>query len=297
MKAKIIVALIGATATVASAIISFNIGKNAEHKEIQNQINNAFGEVVNVVGDGNDVSINDISNFVSDYLKLKEQNTNLTEQNAKYFDDLKSTSSKVEELSKLMDDVPDIQYKNIGLSIEGDTIPINTTNSLIIIDNRSYYSDEFIYKLIGENTNASIQNGTMYIGKIIKEKSNLLDKPQISKTRNVWMSDGIEDTYGNAYGKVLQFGYTGEDTTFNVNRDYANFKCAIAMKKNCKGKGVIQIKADNEIVYTSHEITNLTDPNENKIDIPINQASKLTISCIGDYSNCNIFIADTILYN
>lgn len=151
MKAKIIVALIGATATVASAIISFNIGKNAEYKEIQNQINNAFGEVVNVVGDGNDVSINDISNFVSDYLKLKEQNI--------------------------------------------------------------------------------------------------------------------------------------------------NFKCTIAMKKDCSGKGVIQIKADDEIVYTSQEITNLTDPNENKIDIPINHASKLTISCIGNYNSCNIFIADTILHN
>lgn len=297
MKTKIIVALISATATVASAIISFNIGKNAEHKEIQNQINNAFGEVVNVMGDGNDVSINDISNFVSDYLKLKEQNINLTEQNAKYFDDLKSTSSKIEELSKLMDDVPDIQYKNIGLSIEGDIIPINTTSSSIVIDNRSYYSDEFISKLIGENTNVSIQNGTMYIGKIIKEKANLLDKPQISKSRNVEIVNGIEDTYGNVYGTVLKFGTTGNEITFNVNKDYKNFKCTPAMQKNCDGKGFIQIEADDEIVYPLKEITNSTNPNENKIDIPINQASKLTISCIGDYSSCNIFIADTILYN
>ena len=129
------------------------------------------------------------------------------------------------------------------------------------------------------------------------KKSNWLDKPQIRKTWNVWMSDGIEDTYGNVYGKVLQFGYTGEDTTFNTNRDYTNFRCTIIMKKNYKGKGVIQIKADDEIVYTSQKITNLINPNENKIDIPINQASKLTISCIGDYSNSDIFIADTILYN
>lgn len=297
MKPKIIVALISAAATVAAAVISFNLGKTTEHKVIQNEINNAFGEVVNVVGDGNDVSINDISNFVNDYLKIKEQNTNLTEQNAKYFDDLKNTNSKVEELSKLMNDIPDIQYKNIGLSIEGDTIPINTTNSSIVIDNRSYYSDEFIYKLIGENTNASIQNGTMYIGKIIKEKANLLDKPQINKTYEVRMVDGIEDTYGNVYGNVLKFNYTSHDITFNVNRDYANFKCIIAMQKNCNGKGVIQIKADDEIVYTSQEITSLVNPNENKIDIPINHASKLTISCIGDSSKCNIFIADTILYN
>lgn len=32
-------------------------------------------------------------------------------------------------------------------------------------------------------------------------------------------------------------------------------------------------------------------------DVPINQASKLTISCIGDDSHCDIFIADAILYN
>ena len=34
MKTKIIVALIGATATVVSAIVGFNIGKNAEYNVI-----------------------------------------------------------------------------------------------------------------------------------------------------------------------------------------------------------------------------------------------------------------------
>ncbi len=55
-----------------------------------------------------------------------------------------------------MNDIPSIQFKSIGLSINGDRIPINTIDSSAIINNRTYYSEEFVNNIVTNNNNISI---------------------------------------------------------------------------------------------------------------------------------------------
>ena len=106
-----------------------------------------MGDMVNVIGDGNKVTINDIKDLIKDYQELMAQNDSLTAQNTKYFDDLTKSNSQVEELQKLLEDIPDIQYKDLGLSINGNIIPINSSKSSVVINNRTYLSDDFIKNL------------------------------------------------------------------------------------------------------------------------------------------------------
>lgn len=59
-----------------------------------------------------------------------------------------------------------------------------------------------------------------YIGKIVKEKANLLDKPMIDKDFDVFVYENNADTYGNVYSKATYFHYNGRYIIFNANREY-----------------------------------------------------------------------------
>lgn len=90
------------------------------------------------------------------------------------------------------------------------------------------------------------------------------------------------------------FEYDNNSTTFNVRRDYSYLKCIVAMKKGAGGKSCLQIIADDEIIYTSEEITNMTEPFA--VDIPINNASAITMGTIGD-SGSYVFVTNAVVYN
>lgn len=80
-----------------------------------------------------------------------------------------------------------------------------------------------------------------------------------------------------------------------MGRSYSYLKCVVAMQDDYKGKGILQIKADGNVVYTSTEIINMTEPFE--IDIPINQASTISIGTIGEIGTSRILVSDAVLYN
>ncbi len=68
MNKTVLASLIGASATIIASLISLNagkpLGKNAEQQYIQNEINEALGDVVNIIGDGNNVTIHDLKDFI-----------------------------------------------------------------------------------------------------------------------------------------------------------------------------------------------------------------------------------------
>ena len=139
-----------------------------------------------------------------------------------------------------------------------------------------------------------MKDGMFYVGKIVKEKTNLLDMPIIENEYYSYFYDSMKDTYGNTYSKVLMFEYSNNFTTFNAGREYSYLKCTVAMKEQSKGNASLQIIVDDNIIYTSSEITNMTEPFE--VDIPINQASKISIGTIGN-STSRVFITNAVLYN
>lgn len=147
---------------------------------------------------------------------------------------------------------------------------------------------------MGENQSTNIREDMIYIGKVIKEKQNLFDMPLVDKSNDVYNEKDLKDTYGNIYKKSVYFVFGDREITFNAGKQYSNLKCIIAVAQNCKGGGILQIESEQGILYISKEILSTTEPYE--IDIPINQASRITIKHIGN-GRAGAMVADAVLYN
>lgn len=210
-------------------------------------------------------------------------------------DESKDLMEKLRAVSGEMDDTPTLVFQDLGLSIDGEEQVVNKNKSFVSINGRDYYSGEFLNGLIPDNMSMVNDDGILYIGKIVKEKANLLDKPMIDKDFDVFVYENIADTYGNVYSKAACFQYNGRYIVFNTNREYDKLKCVISMNEGSMGEGMIQIEADDSVVYTSPSVTSQTEPFE--IDIPINKASKIALKSMGSESVSYVMVSDCVLYN
>ena len=113
-------------------------------------------------------------------------------------------------------EVPSIEFQNLGLSIDGEEKNINQDKSSVYINGNQYYSKEFVDNLLPNDKVATVKDGMFYVGKIVKEKTNLLDMPIIENEYYSYFYDSMKDTYGNTYSKVLMFEYSNNFTTFNA---------------------------------------------------------------------------------
>lgn len=280
---SIIVALIGVIGTITAAIIGVKWGESNVNVIVQ-----LDGR--NVVLDDSDVQKliaenEELKNLTSDYeYKIKE----LENQSS-------DLASKLGSVNGELDSIPVIEFQNLGLSIDGEEKVINKDRSSVLINGVQYYSQEFIDNLLPVNMSVIIQDNIFYVGKIVKEKRGLFTMPVVEKEYNTSFLDSVKDTYGNMYSNALLFKYNDNFVTFNVGREYSYLKCTVAMQEGYKGNGVIQIKADGDVIYTSSEITNITEAYE--INVPINQASIISIGTIGETSESRIIVANAVLYN
>lgn len=289
MKTKHIVAIvvagIGATGMVVSAIIGAAWGKN--NIDLDLTINDR--EIII-----NDKS--DIENLASDNEELNSLVATYEAQIQTLEDERKELTEKLGNANGELDEVPSIEFCNLGLSIDGEEQPVNKDKSSVYINGAPYYSQDFVDSLLPDDMTATRKDDMLYIGKIVREKESLFDMPVIAQDSYCYFYDSLKDTYGNINSKSLVFEYVDYFTTFNVNREYSYLKCTVAMQDGYRGNGALQIKADGNVIYTSSEITNMTEPYE--IDIPINQASTLSIGTIGgDFNRSRILITNAVLYN
>lgn len=116
-----------------------------------------MGNVVNITGNDNEVTINSIKDLVDEYQRLQFQNKDLLDQNLKYFSELTETNNQVNILQSKANDMPEINYSNLGLCINTQDVPINKSNSMVTIDGREYISKEITEKLIPKNQNMIIK--------------------------------------------------------------------------------------------------------------------------------------------
>lgn len=310
VKAAFITGVFGVATTIAGSIFGAYVGGSTEQRNIQNEINEVIGNNVNIVGDDNDVTINDLKELVENYQKLQKENDSLTQQNTTFFDELEDakdkiktyeneSDAKVKELEQQINEMPDIQFKNISLSIDGDDIPINSTDSSVIINNRTYYSDEFIRNTIDPNTNISVKDNTMYIGKIIKEKASLFNQYEFASSY-ASIENNLIDSYGKPHPNSLLFSdhYGSSYITYSLEREFSllKFKLFVRDKSNDDSVGTITIKADDEIVYTSTELVKTTEEITEE-SIPINNCSLLTIRYNSTNSGGHCIMSDAEIYN
>ena len=149
MNKTIKAALITGVATIIAGFIGgMGYGKSSEQKNIQNEIHTAMGNVVNITGNDNEVTINSIKDLVDEYQRLQSQNQSLLEQNTKYFSDLTEANYQVNALQSKTNDMPEIKFNDLSLLIDVQDIPINKNNSMVIIDGRDYFSREIVESLM-----------------------------------------------------------------------------------------------------------------------------------------------------
>lgn len=282
-KISIIVAIIGLIGTIAAAIIGAVWGKS--------------NVTVVVPMGGKNIVLND-----EDVKKMANENEQLSNEISGYKEEIETLKVQSEELAEKLgaangelSDVPAIEYRNIGLSIDGEEKKVNKDRSSVSINGRKYYSKDFVDNLLPSNKEAIEKDDMLYVGKVIKEKSNLFDRQLIDIGNHVGVSENVKDTYGNIYNSVVVFGWGDCSITFNANREYSNLKCTLAVQDGESGGGIIQIESEEGTLYTSEEIYNTTEPIA--IDIPINQASSITIKQISGGYWSNNMVADAVLYN
>ena len=279
----IIAALVELVGVIVAAIIGVAWGKS--------------NVTVIVQLDGKNIILNDkdVQEMASENEKLRNQISDYESQIEDLGNESKDLAVKLGAANGELSEIPVIELHNCGLSINGEEKAIDKDKSYAIINGRQYYSRDFIDTLLPENMTTTMKNEMLYIGRIIKDKTSLLDLPKVKDTGwEKW--DSIIDTFGNTYSNVLFLRDAGWGITYNAGGEYSNFKCVVAMKEDSGGRGYLQIETDDEsYTYISPEITNMTKKVE--VDIPINYTSTITIKCVnGDY-RCNIFVADAVLYN
>lgn len=290
MKKSIVVAII----TTAGAIICAGIAAKSSH-ELETQNKYIQSQVANVEGDNNSVTINNVNDLVDEYNKLASKNQILEAQNEKYFIDLTETDNKNKEMENQIKDIPDIKYSDLSLLIDGSEITINKKHSMVTIDGVNYYSEEIVRNLVDQNKNITINTEGIYIGRVIKEQSTLSSE-WVVHSAGVENHNNLTDSYGNVYSDALQFG-RDEYVIYNVKNNYSYLRGTISIQEgsNLKLNGVITIKADDILVYTSPVLDKTTKPYV-IIDLPINNCTLLEISYNSEgWGQC--ILSDVMVYN
>lgn len=302
----IITGVFGLVATILAAIIGVKFGEDKEQKNFQNKFIEVMGDAVNVIGDGNEVTINDIKELVENYQELQAKNDLLNAQNEKYFTELTETNeeleeyrsqsdSKVKELENQLSSIPEFEFKNIGLSINGEYMPISSADSSIVVNNKPYYSYDFIKNLVDTDTSIVIKDDTMYIGKIVKEKLALYDNRIIGK-EYIQFENIVEDSHEIKHTDAIKLTNKAY-VTYDLKKEYAFFSCNFSILKNLvkDGTATITIKADGEEVYKTPAISKYDDALDIE-DISINNCSQLTIECATEGVITGI-LSDIKVYN
>lgn len=204
-----------------------------------------------------------------------------------------------ENINQELSQIPSIEFENYGLTINGEEKTINKNKSLVILDGAYYYSKDIVNALLPSNSDINVKNDNIYIGRIIEDKKSLFTQT-IMEQKECKMIDSSIDSYGNIYSNVLLLDtyWKGEKYIIYVlNNKYSlmKFSAAIEDRANMDKKGIISIKADDQIVYTSDILNKKTEP-FTVSDIPINNCMLLTIEYNNEgYNNC--LVTDAVVYN
>lgn len=286
----LVTAVIGA---VAGLYAGGSYEKNKQNDYVQSQ-------VVDISGDHNTVSINSVDELLTAYNKLSSDYETLKEQNNENFNNYKELKSENETLSTQLGDAPVLELKDLGLSINGEEMPVNSTHSLAVIDGREYVSKDFLSNLIDEDEVLTFKNNTAYIGQVVEDRANLFDM-WLVKSDRCEFNQTLNDSYGNKHSNAIVTKAYGNDAAYivyNLDRKYSFLNISLAaaesFSNNCTMN--VEISADDTLIY-SEIMSKTTEPIVlNSLEINKCSLLKIVISC-SDYDYARCIIADASVYN
>ena len=177
-KVKIIVAVIGLIGIVVTAISHAGNDRNSGSNNIKS-VNNATNDTNNTNNANN-------TNNLKVIVQVQGKNVELTEEEAqkinRYETEIIKYKSDIQEYEDLIDDDnTQAEFKKLGLTINGRERAIDKEKSSILINGQQYFSQEIVENLLPDNTIITIKDDMIYVGKVVKEKKNLLEQPIIDK--------------------------------------------------------------------------------------------------------------------
>ena len=240
---------------------------------------------VGVTVDNSENITNETTNkmTIDEYESLKKENITLENEN--------------QELKKQLGNNPSFEFKTLGLYIDGESIPINSNDSVVVVNGVNYYSEDIVNKLVPNNKNMTIDNNCIYIGRVVADKANLLEQ-WVVDDKNCHIEKSITDSYGNIYSNALVFGSYGGNIIYNLEEQYSYLKVTIGIEEDAliNHVGIINIKADDDIVYTSKNLTKMTEAYIEE-NIPLNNCKLLTIEYSTESYQNDCILADVEVYN
>ena len=313
MDKTMLASLIGAGATVIAAFIGIYAGKTYEQNSINNQIEEVLGNNVNVIGDGNTITVNDVKSLAENYIKLQDQYDELQNQNnfllretVKYNEDLQEANNKISELSSEADQeiqqlqnqiskMYNVDFKNISLTLNG--IDSGYVDRVATINNETFYSIGFLQYMV-DNQAVSSNNSRLFIGNVQSEEQmpvSLFDLEPFTN-RNFSKETNMKDTYGNEYEEVFKIRTTRFDfddpissaQEYNIDCKYSKFEFDILFPKEADQNTDYEI-----IVYGDNkQLKTATINRKSKllhIEIDVTGVEFLQIVGRGNYNNSNYY--------
>lgn len=214
--------------------------------------------------------------------KLQSINTGLLKENSQYTEELNAT--------------PVIAYNNLGLVLDAEDISINKNNSMITVNGRNYFSKEITEKLLPDNKSLTVKGDTIFVGTVVENKASLLSKKEMS-SRYCTTGESLTDSYGNTYSNTLRFDASG-NIIYVLNGEYSLMKFTISIHESAEidEEGIITIKADDDVVYTSPSLNKKTEA-YTETDVPINNCKLITIEYSTDSWSNDCILSDVVVYN
>lgn len=290
-KVKIACGVIAAVGGIISAYVGGkNMGVEQQNEYIQSQI-------ANVNGDNNNIIINNVDDLIKQYNKLADENEKLEEQNTQYFDENTELKEEQKNNEDKLSGQPEYNFESVGLSIDGEKVAVDTSNSVLVFNGKEYWSKELATKLVTNDKEIKKEDNCIYIGNIISDATNLLDL-HINDRDGAVVKDMEGDSYGNTHSNVLiSCNSTSGYATFVLNRKFKYIKLGIAASDSCRDNATMAyvIKADDKVVYTSKSFNKKTEPFYEE-SIEIGNSNLLTI----EFSTDNFgeaFIYDAVVFN
>ncbi|MDE7434793.1 MAG: NPCBM/NEW2 domain-containing protein [Lachnospiraceae bacterium] len=295
--ATIIAAIIVATGTIVGTFCGNVMGKQSVVKQISSQI-------ATINGDNNAVTFNNIDDLINSYMELQSENNSLKGKNDAYFSDVSSLKEQIENeeagiksISNELEDIPRVSFSNLGMCIDGENIPINSNDLKVTIDGRNYLAEDFLNNAISENESITIKDDILYIGQVISDAASL-NSQRVMDSRSCDLGENNTDSYGNLHANSVKFYGTECHIIYNLNGKYSLFKCDLSIDENANldKTGIITIKADDEVVYTSQPLTKTTDViHVENVDIKNCALLRIEYSTKSNYNKC--ILSDAVVYN
>lgn len=287
-KVNILIAILGLMGSILAAIIGVIWGKSNVTVLVQLDGRNVSlnGEEIQELALENEEFRNKISAYELKIETLENNSKNLS-------DELSNANGEINKL-------PLMEFRSLGFFINGEEQIINKNDSFVTIDGNEYFSKEFIDNLLPENTNLTIKDDAVYIGRVIADKTSLFNQ-KVMDQEYCGIQDSATDSYGNTYSNILFMS-----TQYTKNSDYIiyvldgkysllRFSASIRDTAELGRKGILTIKADDQVVYTSG-VLNKQTKFFTESDIPINNCTLLTIEYNSEGAN-GCIISDAIIYN